>query len=98
MTTQRADGGTADRILDTAESLAQTRGYNGFSYAHIADALGVTKASLHYHFATKAALGEALIERYDRRFTQALREIDGSGRDAPGKLAAYAELYSGVLH
>ncbi len=44
----RAD--TSQRILDTAERLVQTRGFNGFSYADIATTLGVTKASLHYHF------------------------------------------------
>ena len=55
---------TAERILDIAERLAQTRGFNGFSYADIAAQLPVTKASLHYHFASKAALGSALIMRY----------------------------------
>src|ERR1700688_4944489 len=54
----------ATAILDVAERLAQTLGYNGFSYADIAAQLGVTKASLHYHFPTKAELGRALIERY----------------------------------
>ncbi len=43
----------ATAILDVAEQLAQTRGYNGFSYADIAAQLGVTKASLHYHFPLK---------------------------------------------
>ena len=41
---------TPQRILDVAEQLAQTRGFNGFSYADIAEQLLVTKASLHYHF------------------------------------------------
>lgn len=38
----------ARAILDAAQGLAQTRGYNGFSYADVAAQLGVTKASLHY--------------------------------------------------
>jgi TetR/AcrR family transcriptional repressor of nem operon len=54
----------ATAILDVAEQLAQTKGYNGFSYADIALQLGVTKASLHYHFPSKAELGCTLIERY----------------------------------
>ena len=33
---------TADRILDLAERLVQTRGFNGFSYADVAGDLGVT--------------------------------------------------------
>src|SRR2546425_1165151 len=63
---------TAQRILDVAERLVQTQGFNGFSYADIAAELGITKASLHYHFATKAALGSALITRYGAEFGRAL--------------------------
>jgi TetR/AcrR family transcriptional repressor of nem operon len=94
---RRREAGTADRILDVAEALVQERGFNGVSYAHIASQLGITKAGLHYHFATKADLGEALIERYADRFAGALAAIDDSGRDARDKLGAYAELYAGVL-
>jgi len=65
----------AAAILDVAEQLAQTRGYNGFSYADIALKLGVTKASLHYHFSSKAELGRALIERYRGLFGAALEAI-----------------------
>jgi hypothetical protein len=57
----RGDARTAARILDVAERLAQVRGFNGFSYADIAAELGITKAALHYHFASKADLGEALM-------------------------------------
>ena len=58
------DAPASERILDIAERLAQTRGFNGFSYADIAEELAVTKASLHYHFRSKADLGQALIVRY----------------------------------
>jgi TetR/AcrR family transcriptional repressor of nem operon len=88
---------TADRILDAAERLVQTHGYNGFSYADIAAELKITKASLHYHFATKALLGSRLIERYHRRFLAALDGIDADCRDAREKLRRYAELYAEVL-
>jgi TetR/AcrR family transcriptional repressor of nem operon len=94
---QVADTDTATRILDVAEGLVQTRGFNGFSYADIAGELGVTKASLHYHFATKTELGRALVDRYGERFAGRLEEIDASAAGAPEKLAAYAEIYAGVL-
>lgn len=93
----RGDAGTATRILDVAERLAQVRGFNGFSYADIADELGITKAALHYHFATKADLGEALISRYAARFGEALASIDAGTTPAPAKLQGYAELYADVL-
>ena len=59
--------------------------------------VGISKASLHYHFAGKAELGEALIERYASRFTGSLDEIETRPIDAPAKLAAYAKLYGDVL-
>jgi TetR/AcrR family transcriptional regulator, transcriptional repressor for nem operon len=87
----------AKAVLDVAEQLAQTRGYNGFSYADIAAQLGVTKASLHYHFASKADLGRALIERYRAVFDSALSAIDAQASDPRVKLRHYAALYESVL-
>jgi TetR/AcrR family transcriptional regulator, transcriptional repressor for nem operon len=87
----------ATAILDVAERLAQTRGYNGFSYADIAAELGVTKASLHYHFPTKAELGRALIVRYHGLFGAALDSIDGQTESPQEKLKRYVGLYDSVL-
>lgn len=88
---------TRSRILDAAERLVQVRGFNGFSYADVATELAVTKASLHYHFPSKAGLGEALIARYAERFAGALAAIDARDDAAPTKLDAYASLYGNVL-
>jgi TetR/AcrR family transcriptional repressor of nem operon len=84
-------------MLDVAERLLQTRGFNSFSYADIAKQLNVTTASLHYHFSGKAELGRALIVRYSERFSAALEQIDRELPDARAKLAAYADLYAEVL-
>jgi TetR/AcrR family transcriptional repressor of nem operon len=96
-TRHRDDAHTATRILRSAERLVQSRGFNGFSYADVAAELGITKASLHYHFASKAELGQALVERYAARFATALAEIEADGGDAPAKLEAYARIYADVL-
>jgi TetR/AcrR family transcriptional regulator, transcriptional repressor for nem operon len=80
-----------------AEQLVQVRGFNAFSYADVARELGITNAALHYHFPSKAELGEALIARYAIRFMGALAEIDESDADPLRKLDAYADLYAGVL-
>ncbi len=94
---ENKDSDTAARILDSAERLVQVRGFNGFSYADVASELGVTKASLHYHFPGKAELGQALIERYAARFAEALEEIDRREESAAVKLDAYAAIYADVL-
>ena len=88
---------TALRILDIASRLVQTRGFNGFSYAHIAAELGVTKASLHYHYPSKAELGKRLIERYEQDFATALERIEAETDDAFLRLQRYARIYAGVL-
>ncbi len=59
---------TKRTILNLAEAMIQDRGFNGFSYAHIAAELGVKNAAIHYHFPTKEALGSAVIQRYRDRF------------------------------
>ena len=97
MARQLDESGTASRILDVAEELVQTRGFDGFSYAHVAAELGVTSPSLHYHFGSKAELGEALIERYAARFLEALNGIEREGADSLAKLGAYARVYGDVL-
>jgi TetR/AcrR family transcriptional regulator, transcriptional repressor for nem operon len=88
---------TAARILDVAERLVQVRGFNGFSYADVAAELEITKAALHYHFAGKAELGEALIVRYTTRFAEALTEVEARNADASARLDAYADIYLDVL-
>ncbi|MGB8315769.1 MAG: TetR/AcrR family transcriptional regulator [Aestuariivirga sp.] len=88
---------TSQQILDIAQRLVQTRGFNAFSYADIASALSVSKASLHYHFASKADLGVRLIERYEDSFERALGAIDLEGGGAAVNIRRYVDIYSHVL-
>jgi AcrR family transcriptional regulator len=53
--------------------------------------LGVTKASLHYHFPSKAELGRALIARYHTVFGAALEAIDQHAFKPPEKLRQYID-------
>src|SRR5262249_62421703 len=85
---------TAERILDTAQALAQVRGYNGFSYADISAELAITKPSIHYHFPSKAQLAEALIARYRRRFAEARRDAGEAATGVRERLTGYARLYA----
>lgn len=88
---------TSQQILDIAQRLVQTRGFNAFSYADIASTLNVSKASLHYHFASKAKLGVRLIERYEDEFERLLGGIDLGDGGAALKLQRYVLLYAHVL-
>lgn len=88
---------TRTQILDVAERLVQTRGFNDFSYADIASELAVTNAALHYHFRTKSVLGDAVIERYSDRFFAALDRVAATSSDARDRIEAYIDLYREVL-
>src|SRR6202051_778133 len=92
-----ASADTSRRILDVAERLLQTRGYNAFSYADLPQSLRITKASLHYHFPTKAELGRRLIGRYEESFLRALTEIDRTAAGTADRLRRYVGLYEKVL-
>ena len=53
---------THDSLIALTDTLIQENGYQGFSYADLAERLGIRKASIHYHFPTKTELGIAYCE------------------------------------
>jgi AcrR family transcriptional regulator len=55
-------GDTRARLLDTALGLFTVHGVEGTSLQMIADALGVTKAAVYYHFKTKDEITEAVAQ------------------------------------
>lgn len=97
MQTRPKTNNTAELILDVTEKRVQSVGYNGFSYADIAAELGITTASIHYHFPAKADLGVRLIERYTQRFLAALAEIEIGQPCTLEQLKSYAGLYEEVI-
>jgi AcrR family transcriptional regulator len=54
---------TRENIIDLAEELIRTKGYNAFSYGDIAGALNIRNAAIHYYFPSKADLGINVIDR-----------------------------------
>jgi AcrR family transcriptional regulator len=69
MTTAVPAEDTRTRLLGTALRLFADHGVEGTSLQMIADALGVTKAAVYYHFKTKAEITEAVAE-------PGIRELD----------------------
>jgi AcrR family transcriptional regulator len=59
---------TRDEILRLGEGLMRTQGFNAFSYYHLADALKLRPAAVHYHFPTKDALALSIINQSRERF------------------------------
>ena len=86
---------TKTKLLDAAALCVQTRGYNGFSFHDLADAVGIKTASIHYHFPTKAELGQALTRRYTTQFMTALGDPETGNPEQC--LQRYVELFRGAL-
>ncbi|SDN02447.1 transcriptional regulator, TetR family [Methylobacterium phyllostachyos] len=86
---------TRAELLIQAETLVRGRGYAGFSYADLAAAVGIRKASIHHHFPSKVDLGAALVAAYAARYEAALAAIRADVADGPGRIEAYGRLYLG---
>ena len=88
---------TKNTLLNSAERAARRRGFDGFSYADLAADVGIAKASIHHHFASKAALAVALMQRYYSGLETACAEIDQEHATGAARLAALIERYRGAL-
>ncbi|MEM6657786.1 MAG: TetR/AcrR family transcriptional regulator [Pseudomonadota bacterium] len=88
---------TRTKLLDAAEHAVRTRGFDGFSYADLSRAVGIRKASIHYHFPTKAALSSALMTRYHANLEAACDRIEAQRNTGAGRLLAIVALYRDAL-
>jgi len=89
---------TDRQILDAAQYLMQVRGYNAFSYADIADQVGVRKATIHYHFQSKAELARAVVARYRVETRAMMAALDRETADPRRRIERYIALYEQMVH
>jgi len=82
-------GETAVRILNAANALLIDRGYSAFSYADIADAVKIRKASIHHHFPTKAGLVVAVLKRHRARISEGMKALDDQIENPVARLKNY---------
>jgi AcrR family transcriptional regulator len=71
---------TRTRLLQTALRLFTEHGVEGTSLQMIADALGITKAAVYYHFKTKAEITEAVAEPGVRDLDELVRRAAAQKR------------------
>ena len=83
-------------ILETAAELLESKSFAAFSYQHLADRLGIRKASIHHHFPTKDDLGLALLQWYQANGDAILAHV-GEGRTPGETVAAILDLTEEVL-
>ncbi len=90
---------TKTELLKSAEILIRRRGYSGFSYADLSDAVGVKKASIHHHYPTKEQLVASVLAAYRSKYADGLAHIEERHKGALDRIDAYGRLYlTGVDH
>lgn len=85
----RSASTTSDDILGSARSLIIAGGYNGFSYADIAQVVGIRKASIHHHFPSKSDLVRTLVARYRDEAQAGIAALERHVADPAQQLRAY---------
>lgn len=88
---------TADEILTYARTLLISGGYNGFSYADIANEVGIRKASIHHHFPTKADLVRTLVSRYRQDALAGIAEMERHVGNPVSLLRSYADYWRACI-
>lgn len=88
---------TSDDILACARSLIVAGGYNGFSYADIADVVGIRKASIHHHFPSKVDLVRTLVARYREEAEAGMANLELQAPDPLEQLRFYTSYWEACI-
>lgn len=80
-----------ERILSEATRLFVQRGYHAISMREIAEAVGVSKAGLYYHFTDKQELLLAILENYLTRIEALIDEARTRETDARHQIEAFLQ-------
>ncbi len=80
---------TAGNIVGAGRRFIMRGGYSGFSYADIAEATGLRKASIHHHFPAKSDLAIAVVKQSTDLFNTDMSALDASGASSLDQIKAY---------
>lgn len=85
-----------EALLEHAQTLLMTRGYNAFSYRDLAELVGVKTSSIHYYFPAKEDLALEAVNAYSADLMSSVYAIDSSA-PADKKLDRYAKVFGRIL-
>lgn len=80
---------TPEQILEAAEDVLRRFGPSKATVVDVARALGVSHGSVYRHFPSKAALREAVLERWLHRISDPLEALVGGRQRAPERLRGW---------
>ena len=90
MTTQKQHN--RERIVEAANRLFYIKGYNQTSFADVAEAVGLSKGNLHYHFRSKDELLDAIVAHRLDQISEQLTRWDEEYPDAKDKLRRFVQM------
>jgi AcrR family transcriptional regulator len=85
---------TCERILAAAASVFARQGYTGATLDDVAEAAGLTKGAVYWHFSSKGDLFMALLEKQSRQQSAALPAMVAGITSAEGLAAVLAEMFA----
>lgn len=86
-------GNVREAILVADREAAMAYGYGGLNFRDLAETVGIKAASINYHFATKAQLGEAVARRYWEDIARDLEAISTNARSPTEALRRYPSIF-----
>src|SRR5438552_4643445 len=87
-----------ERLLDAGVDTFHRRGFNGCGVQEITEAAGVPKGSFYNHFASKEALGAAVLDRYwQQRAETTLRILEDGDVRPTERLRCYFAAMAGNM-
>ncbi|MGW5451643.1 TetR/AcrR family transcriptional regulator [Nocardia sp. NPDC003979] len=95
--TVTAGGGTKQAIRDAALRLFAAKGFEQTSLREVADMVGITKASLYYHYASKLDLLLAIIDPIIDHMRDIVTDIDAVPYDSEGIRAVLRTYLRGMI-
>jgi AcrR family transcriptional regulator len=87
---------TSERILEAAEEVLRRYGPAKATVVDVAQALGVSHGAVYRHFPSKAALRDAVVERWLARVSSPLQAVAEEKGSAPDRLRRWLDLLIGT--
>jgi AcrR family transcriptional regulator len=78
-----------NEILDTAESLFYSKGYEETAVSDIVKAIGVAQGTFYNYFPSKEAVLEALVQRHLAKIYNKIEDMVNSDRTPPNKFELF---------
>ena len=89
---------TRSKLLDAAQEVFHAKGVAGASLSDVAQAAGVTRGAIYWHFENKAALFDAMMQRVTLPFEQAWGNERARIEKQRSALSRILDIFQMVLH